>query len=607
MFWLSVLKRVRTKIKRAKQDKDVIPNPLFTNSESDANYSGRKHTPNNHDQPSRQVDDALSHGIFLAKQGDLVDAEIILRHAETQQPNNQRVLSALGNIATLQHKFNEAERRYRAALKHYPSDPMLNANLGNTLRELGRYDEAIAHLDTALSAQPRLAMAYHNKALCLKSLGQPDAAIYYFRMGLSVDPALLACLRGIVEVLHDRRQYNAAATFLSDHISRFPHSAETHFLLGLSFYFQELFPESERALRTAVAIDPKHAEAWDTLGIVLQETGNAPAAIDLYTKSIELSPSAHAPRWHRAMAYLLCGQFQRGWVDYEYRPAFSIKTNPTQRDPPRWKNHNDPSTHLLILPEQGLGDQIMFASCIPDVSSMVERCALLCSPKLEPIFSRSFPNVEVSSTYDDASSLTHATAAIPIGSLPLYCRSSKESFPKRSHFLLADVSRIHYWQQQLMTLGTGKKIGISWVGGTELTRRSRRSIPLHEWLPIFQIPNTHFINLQYTECQTELASMRNMYGIEIHHWPSAISDYDETAALVCSLDAVISVQTALVHLSGALGQRTWALVSTRPEWRYGLHDSYIPWYSTVTILRQSVHNSWRTVIERMADSLANDL
>lgn len=599
MAWSKILNQISTRINVTNLRKHFgTARPLTWLKTNHSTRSSKSSDP----EHSGRIDNLLLQGITFAKQGDLPNAEILLLQAEAQQPNDSRVLSALGNIAALRGNYGDAEARYRSALELDPSDPTLHANLGNALRELGRYNEAILHLDSALSFQPRFAMAYHNKALCLKSLKQLDQAMSNFQIGLSIDPSLLASLRGIIEVLHSRRQYEAATKLVRGHIAQGSSSAEAHFLLGLTLYFQELFFESERELRTSVEIDARHAEAWDTLGIVLQETGHVDAAIDMYTKSLESSPSAHAPRWHRAMAYLLCENFLQGWEDYEYRPPSASK--PNQCDLPLWDGRNNGSTRLLIYPEQGIGDEIMFASCIENVSEMVGSCSLICSPKLEPLFRRSFANVDVRSNAHPVL-LTDATAIAPIGSLPLHCRPNVESFPKRDRYLYADTSRISHWRHELAALGTGLKIGISWTGGTATTRRTRRSIPLHEWLPIFRLPNTHFISLQYTECQTELTTVRDKYGVEIHHWSRAISNYDETAALVSALDVVVSVQTALVHLCGALGQRAWVLVPIRPEWRYGRSGNKMVWYTTVTILRQSDQNSWTSTMEHMARILRN--
>jgi hypothetical protein len=176
-------------------------------------------------------------------------------------------------------------------------------------------------------------------------------------------------------------------------------------------------------------------------------------------------------------------------------------------------------------------------------------------------------------------------------------------FPQRSHYLVADSQRIDYWRDRLDALGPGLKVGISWRGGIARTGQSERSIALDQLLPSLSGPNVHFISLQYTDCQEELATLHRQCGIDMHHWQDALDDYDETAALVKALDLVVSVCTAVIHLSGALGQRVWIMAPLVPEWRYGLQGETMPWYPSARVFRQTQRGYWAPVIEKVASEL----
>ena len=256
--------------------------------------------------------------------------------------------------------------------------------------------------------------------------------------------------------------------------------------------------------------------------------------------------------------------------------------------------------------EQGIGDQIMFASMIPEILACAGSCCLVCELKLTDLFSRSFPAARVvprKSEVDRSLSGQPFDYQVPIGSLARHLRRDISDFAGGGRYLHADAGKTESWARRLADLGPGRRIGISWRGGFVGTRRHLRSLDLEAWLPILRTPGVRFVSLQYTECAAEREALRAQHGIELHHWQEAIDDYDETAALVCALDGVISVCTSLVHLTGALGRPAWVLVPAVPEWRYMREGDRMPWYSSVTLYRQERVGEWSKVIAQVAERL----
>jgi hypothetical protein len=192
---------------------------------------------------------------------------------------------------------------------------------------------------------------------------------------------------------------------------------------------------------------------------------------------------------------------------------------------------------------------------------------------------------------------------VPVGSLPLYFRRQVADFPRHRGYLQADCARVEYWKQRLASLGAGIKVGISWRGGSLQTRSPLRSIPLEQSLPILRAGGAQFVSLQYDASGNELDRFRTDCGIEVRHWPDAIADYDETAALVSALDLTISVCTAVIHLGGALGQPVWVMAPHSPEWRYGFAGETMPWYPSVRIFRQPAFGEWTPVVDKVAKLL----
>ena len=190
------------------------------------------------------------------------------------------------------------------------------------------------------------------------------------------------------------------------------------------------------------------------------------------------------------------------------------------------------------------------------------------------------------------------------GSLPRFLRHDWKDFPRHSGYLLAEQSRVTYWRSRLGQLGPGLKVGLAWTGGSMKTRRRLRSVTAADLIPLLKVAGAHFVSLQYRDSSEEISLLRDSHGLTVHHWQEAIDDYDETAALVSALDLVISVQTAVVHLTGALGRPAWVLVPSSPEWRYLQSGETMPWYPSVRLFRQERADDWQAVIGRVAAELA---
>ena len=343
---------------------------------------------------------------------------------------------------------------------------------------------------------------------------------------------------------------------------------------------------------------------------LLQHRGQLAEAIALWTQLADKGgEDAENAQLNRALVLLKQGVFARGWLDYEARKRTPSEYRPRNFPYAEWNDEPLDGRAILVHAEQGIGDQIMFASCIPDLMQRASHCVVECEPKLEAIFRRSFHTATVTCAQKDASGrdvLAEAPAIdyqVALGSLPLRFRSTSTDFPRHEGYLRADPAKVAAWRRRLEELPASRRIGISWRGGVQRTRQAVRSLPLAELLPILKCAQTVFVSLQYTDCAAELAEVERDLGIRIWHWQEAIDDYDETAALVCALDLVISVQTSIVHLSGALGRPVWVMVPSVAEWRYLDRGEQMPWYPSVRIWRQDRLGEWQPVVERVAAAL----
>jgi tetratricopeptide (TPR) repeat protein len=493
----------------------------------------------------------------------------VQRLAEPRAPNTlptQSVLSA--GLERLQAgDLFGAERHFGAVVERSPELVEAQFYLGVALLKQKRYADAIDCFVLAIHYRPDFAEARFQLGIAQFHLEQYHEAIESFRAVLRLKPD-------------------------------YP---DAHCNLGYALYKHcEELDEAEAHLRRALELDPEKLEAQTNLAMVLDHQGQTSAALEIYDRILGITPDDNEVRLNRSLILLARGDYGRGWPEYEARRALQSHR---QLPFPEWDGTALDDRVLLVHAEQGLGDEIMFASCLGEVIGQARHCVVECHRKLEKLFRRSFPAATVHGALQTDSDLTWLDRApridckVGIGSLPLHFRSSRADFPSHTGYLQADPARQEYWRARLAQLGGGLKIGISWRGGAKRTRTHMRSIPLVKWLPLLALPDTHFVSLQYGECREEIDAVRNSSGAGVRHWPDAIEDYDETAALVSVLDLVISVQTAVIHLGGALGRPVWVLVSSRPEWRYQETGESLPWYPSVRLIRQVTPGEWEPVID----------
>jgi hypothetical protein len=312
----------------------------------------------------------------------------------------------------------------------------------------------------------------------------------------------------------------------------------------------------------------------------------------------------------RALALLSTGEFEAGWRDYEERkrvyPVYAMRKLPY----PEWDGASLAGKRLLIYHEQGLGDEIMFASCFRDALRSGAQCLIECSPRLEAIFSRSFPAASIVVADQTSPDLSHLAALpacdfqIAAGSLPRFFRRCATDFPGAGAYLFADPDSIARWRARIQTLGAGLNIGLSWRGGAVHTNQANRSIRLDAMLPVLSTPGCNFICLQYGPHTDDLANLGSQHGVTVHCWADALASIDETAALVGALDLVISVDTSVAHLAAALGKPTWVMVPSSAEWRYMTTGPGMPWYPSMRIFRRQFDAGWVPTVEQVAAELA---
>lgn len=371
--------------------------------------------------------------------------------------------------------------------------------------------------------------------------------------------------------------------------------------LGLCYQEGSDLAEGEACFHRAIKLDSESPFAYNNLAQMYVNMAQPILAIRNADRAVALDPSMSDAHYNRGMANLQLGNWKAGWEGYDANLGVAkVRRERKYGRVPRWTGA--PGKTVIAYGEQGVGDEISFASCIPDLQ-IDNQVIIECDPKLAGLFKRSF-GVEAHGTRFQSGlewPLRHnVDGAVAFGSLPRYFRNDLSDF-HGAPYLIADPQRRVQWRALLDSLGPKKKVGIAWTGGMKNTGKERRSLDLDDLLPILRQDAT-FVSLQYMDAP-EVDELESTHGIKVHHWKHAVqtTDYDDTAALVAELDLVICVTTAIVDLCGALGKECWVLVPKAPMWRFGISGDTMPWYKSVKLFRQT--SKWVDVIAEVATKL----
>ena len=485
--------------------------------------------------------------------------------------------------------------------------------------------------------------AYVLQARALARLRRFDPAHDALAQAFALDPRHLGAQFALGNLHRQQKALPLAADCFAQVLGQDPEHVDALYELGCVYQELQRLPEALSQLDLAHKLAPRDLRVANQLAIVLvaQEhydqaialledicerispavvrprinlsnallrTGRFARAREVLDEVLEVEPNNVEARWNRSHILLAMGRYEEGWRDYDYRVL--LRSRPARLLPyVEWAGEPLQGKRLLISAEQGLGDELMFASCIPDVLAGASEVHIECEHRLAKLFARSFPAAKVLASDHEVQPLwldkdMEVDVFVRAGSLPRYLRKAARDFPSHTGYLRADETRVGHWRARLAALGPGLKIGVSWRGGTASTRASSRSLSLAALEPIFQTGGCEFVSLQYGDVRGEIAALHASDGITVHHWDEAIADYDETGALVCALDLVISVQTALIHLTGALGRPAWVMVPAVPEWRYGFTGEQMPWYPSIRLFRQEQPGAWHATLARIAGALS---
>ena len=551
-------------------------------------------------------------GQLHLRRGDAAAAEPLLREALAQRPQDASVHTALGEACQRQERFGEAESHYRRALELDARQFVAQVRLSDLLRDTGRLEEAEAAARRAMELDDEAVGSHFALGMVHKARGRLEPATRAFRRALELDPAATPAMQQLALVLREQDRLEDAETQLRAAVRLRPASASLLADHGMVLADLMRYDEALACLDRALELAPHSVMAINRKALIVDHLGDRAQGLALLEQAAQLAPRDEHAKYNIGLHHLKYGDYAAGWDGYESRRSFEGFVGKHRRFPlPEWDGTSLEGRTLLVQPEQGLGDEIMFGSCIPEVAARAKHVIVECDAKLEAIFRRSFPDCTVVSRQRTLANdwvqriQPRPDVQVAAGSLACRFRRSASEFPQHQGFLRADAEKVGAWRARLDALGPGRKIGLSWQGGVGFTGRKRRSVSLEQLLPVLRLPGLQFVNLQYTDVREEMRALQSRHGVKVHHWQEAIDDYDQTAALVTALDSVLTVCTAIVHLSGALGRPALVMVPFGADWRYGAAGARMIWYPSVRLVRQRRVGEWSQVVEEVSSSISS--
>jgi len=508
-----------------------------------------------------------------------------------------------------QGKLEEAVRCYEKVLALCPDLAAAHNNLGSVRRLQEKYPEALASLQKAIELDPKMVIAHNNLGVVLQAQQKWDEALAAMEAARTLDPDNPEAYNNIGSLYSSQEKFELALEWFGRALALKPEYAEVENNRGNVLRELGKLDEASECYGRCLRLKPDFADAHSNLGNALKEMGSAGAAISAYSRAIALNPENAGYHWNRALAALGSGDLERGWRDYHW--GFGCKQRKPLREfpQPRWEGPSLTGRTILTWGEQGVGDEILFAECIPDLSGAADHCVVECDLRLVPLFARSFPDCEVLPRSEPANPRTgwpDIDLQAPMGDLPRWFRPSLDRFPRRQGYLRPDPAGVACWRQRLAELGGGMKVGVSWRSRLMASYRRKHYVPLDQWGPILSVPGAQFVNLQYSDYAEDIADAENRFGVHIHDFGDLnLKDaLDDVAALISALDLVITISNVNLALGGAVGIPTWFFAVRHSQtWStLGLDDP--PWFPNARGFFRNWNENWEEPVRTVAKELS---
>lgn len=536
-------------------------------------------------------------GVAHLQSGQAEPGVQLIRQAIAQNGRNPEYFSNLGAALHRLQRLEEASEAYRGAIALNPDYATAFNNLGNVLQALNRPDEALASYDQAIRAQPLYAEAHDNRGKVLQRFGRAEEALASFDQTLAINPRNPQALCRRAVILSDLKRYNEALSNTETAKVIAPHYAEAFNVSGGILHKLGRHAEALADFDRTLALDPEHLQANLNRAALLQDLRRFDEAAASLQQALRIRPGCPEAHWNAAIQHLLLGDYTTGWKLHEWRwQCGALRLQQRTFNAPLWLGEESLAGKTILLhSDLGLGDAIHFARYVPLVAAKGARVILHVDGPLKDLFA-ALPDVTQCLAKHEP--LPAFDMHCPLASLPLAFGTKLTTIPAAPY--LIPIRDLAPWHSKL---GAARKprIGLVWSGNPHHANDHNRSLHFGELAPLLAMPAT-FVSLQ-KDLRPQDAEALKARGDILDFGPE-LQDFADTASLLSCLDLVISVDTSVAHLAGALGRPVWILLPYAPDWRWLLDRKDSPWYPSARLFRQDETRQWPLVLDQVRTALA---
>ncbi|HEX6508018.1 MAG TPA: tetratricopeptide repeat protein, partial [Chloroflexota bacterium] len=550
------------------------------------------------------IDAHANLGAVMRNNGKTQEALESFRRAIELKPSSADGYNSLGVALRDLGRMEEAQESFRRALELNPDLAEVHNNLGLCQQESDDGEAAVASLRRATELKPDYAEAHNNLGMVLRKLQRLDEAVASVRRAIEVKPDFAEAYSNLGVTLGDQGKHDEAVATLQQAIALKPDYAEGYSNLAVSLRNQDRFEEAIAALRRSLELKPDYAEAHANLAVMYGDLGDHEKAFAGFERAVSLTPDYADAHFALSMIRLVQGDLANGFEEYEWRWRTSQMAKSKLDVPqPEWAGDALEGRTIFLYAEQGLGDTLQFARYAPLVAERGGRVILECQSEIAPLL-RSLAGVEQVVVRGEQRPPFDVHA--PLLSLPYLLGTELETVPAETPYLHADPARVAAWGEYLdAEAKAGLRVGLVWAGNPDHKADRRRSMSLEALAPLAEVPGVHFFALQ--KGPAAIQADAPPAGLELTNLGPLLGDFADTAAVIENLDLVITVDTSVAHLAGALGRPFWVALAVAPDWRWLLAREESPWYPTARLFRQERFDDWAPVMERVASSLAEGI
>ena len=572
-------------------------------------------------------------GVLRYQRGEATEGLRLVAAALRAQPRSADVLSSYGVILEALKRHEEALASFDKVLAMRRNDAGAHYNRGNALKGLGRNIEALASFDRALALAPGLIDAHYNRGNVLRLLGRFEEAMSSYETALAAAPGRPDILTNCGVALLELDRCEEALSCFEKALAHEPKNILILTNRGNAFLRLKRLAEAIASYDRVLALDPDHAEALTGRGsalAILGRTDEALAGFDhalriepravaahvnrgniflasaqlqealaSYSRAVELDPEHADANFNAALARLCLGDFRDGWRQYEYRLKKKEFATLVRAVPqPLWRGEKDlHGKTILLMAEQGFGDAIQFVRYAPLVAALGAKVLLGVRRPLADLLA-TIPGV--AAVFGENEPLPEFDLYCPLLSLPLAFETELATIPANVPYIRAPEERIAKWHGRLHD-GRRLRVGICWAGTSAHSNNRRRSMPLESFAAVLSAADVDFVSLQTDVDEADAAMLRAAGVLQLG---SEFVDFADTAAVISMLDLVISVDTSVAHLAGAMAKAVAVLIPFSPDFRWLLDRTDTPWYPTMRLFRQPAPGDWDAPLGRLRDELA---